>query len=173
MNKPFLNLVALQFKEFFREPEIIFWAFVLPIVLSWLLGIAIGSGGGAVSGKAAVIESPEATADYWTSWIARARDAVPRGARDRLSDSHEGRGDPRAQEGRDLALHRTDPGERRAALLLRSAERRGADDVSHARAGARRRPALGEARRARSSRSGSRGRATSISSCRGSSRWIS
>ena len=78
MNKPFLNLVALQFKEFFREPEIIFWAFVLPIVLSWLLGIAIGSGGGAVSGKAAVIESPAATADYWTSWIARAGD-VSRG----------------------------------------------------------------------------------------------
>ena len=75
MNKPFLNLVALQFKEFFREPEIIFWAFVLPIVLSWLLGIAIGSGGGSVSGKAAVIESPAATADYWASWIARTRNA--------------------------------------------------------------------------------------------------
>jgi ABC-type multidrug transport system permease subunit len=74
MNKPFLNLVALQFKEFFREPEIIFWAFVLPIVLSWLLGIAIGSGGGTGAGKAAVIESPGATADYWTSWIACARD---------------------------------------------------------------------------------------------------
>jgi len=75
MNRPFINLVALQFKEFFREPEIIFWAFVLPIVLSWLLGIAIGSGGGSVSGKAAVIESPAATADYWASWIARTRNA--------------------------------------------------------------------------------------------------
>ena len=74
MNKPFFNLVALQFKEFFREPEIIFWAFVLPIVLSWLLGIAIGSGGGTVSGKAAVIESPEATADYWSFWIVRAQE---------------------------------------------------------------------------------------------------
>jgi ABC-2 type transport system permease protein len=75
MNRPFFNLVALQFKEFFREPEIIFWAFVLPIVLSWLLGIAIGSGGGTVSGKVAVIESPEATRDYWTSWTARVREA--------------------------------------------------------------------------------------------------
>jgi ABC-2 type transport system permease protein len=74
MNRPFINLVALQFKEFFREPEIIFWAFVLPIVLSWLLGVAIGSGGGAVSGKVAVIESPEATRVYWTSWIARAQE---------------------------------------------------------------------------------------------------
>jgi len=75
MNRPFFNLVALQFKEFFREPEIIFWAFVLPIVLSWLLGVAIGSGSGTVSGKVAVIENPEATKDYWTSWIARTQDA--------------------------------------------------------------------------------------------------
>jgi ABC-2 type transport system permease protein len=75
MNKPFFNLVALQFKEFFREPEIIFWAFVLPIVLSWLLGIAIGSGGGAMSEKAAVIASPDATRDYWASWTARIRAA--------------------------------------------------------------------------------------------------
>ncbi len=73
MNKPFLNLVALQFKEFFREPEIIFWAFVLPIVLSWLLGVAIGSGGSTVSGAVAVVESPEATREYWASWIARAK----------------------------------------------------------------------------------------------------
>ncbi len=72
MNRPFLNLVALQFKEFFREPEIIFWAFVLPIVLSWLLGVAIGSGGGSATGKAAVVESPEAARDYWNSWIERA-----------------------------------------------------------------------------------------------------
>ena len=75
MNRPFFNLVLLQFKEFFREPEIIFWAFVLPIVLSWLLGVAIGSGGGAVSGTVAVIESPEATRIYWTAWIERAQEA--------------------------------------------------------------------------------------------------
>ena len=74
MNRPFFNLIALQFKEFFREPEIIFWAFLLPIILSWLLGVAIGSGGGGVSGKAALIESPEASDDYWSSWIARSRE---------------------------------------------------------------------------------------------------
>jgi ABC-2 type transport system permease protein len=73
MNRPFFNLIALQFKEFFREPEIIFWAFLLPIILSWLLGVAIGSGGGGASGRAALIESPEASAAYWSSWIARAQ----------------------------------------------------------------------------------------------------
>lgn len=75
MNKPFVNLVALQFKEFFREPEIIFWAFVLPIVLSWLLGVAIGSGGGS-SATVAVIESAEAPREYWLSWIERTSAAI-------------------------------------------------------------------------------------------------
>ena len=77
MNKPFVNLVALQFKEFFREPEIIFWAFILPIVLSWLLGIAIGSDGGSASEKVAVIESPEGTREFWASWTAGARAPEP------------------------------------------------------------------------------------------------
>lgn len=76
MNRPFFNLVALQFKEFFREPEIIFWAFLLPIILSWLLGVAIGSGGGGGAGTVAVIESPEATAGYWSSWIARVQEGA-------------------------------------------------------------------------------------------------
>jgi ABC-2 type transport system permease protein len=72
MNKPFINLVALQFKEFFREPEIIFWAFILPIVLSWLLGIAIGSGAVSTSEKVAVVEGADGTREFWSSWIARA-----------------------------------------------------------------------------------------------------
>jgi ABC-2 type transport system permease protein len=77
MNKPFVNLMALQFKEFFREPEIIFWAFILPIVLSWLLGIAIGSDSGSASEKVAVIESPEGTREFWTSWTEGARVSEP------------------------------------------------------------------------------------------------
>jgi len=72
VNKPFFNLVALQFKEFFREPEIIFWAFLLPIILSWLLGVAIGSGSGA-SQTVAVIENEEVSREYWNAWIERAK----------------------------------------------------------------------------------------------------
>jgi ABC-2 type transport system permease protein len=68
MNRPFVNLVALQFKEFFREPELIFWAFALPIVLSWLLGIAIGSGG-QMSRKVALIEDERSSEGFWRSWI--------------------------------------------------------------------------------------------------------
>jgi len=33
-------LVISHFKEFFREPEVIFWVFFFPIGLSWILGIA-------------------------------------------------------------------------------------------------------------------------------------
>lgn len=74
MNRAFRNLVALQFKEFFREPEIIFWAFVLPIVLTWLLGVAIGSGGG-VAERVALIEDAASPAGSWDAWIAEARRA--------------------------------------------------------------------------------------------------
>ncbi|HEX8548140.1 MAG TPA: ABC transporter permease [Cytophagaceae bacterium] len=37
---PLINLISIQFKGFFREPAIIFWALVFPILLSWILGIA-------------------------------------------------------------------------------------------------------------------------------------
>lgn len=75
MNRAFRNLVALQFKEFFREPEIIFWAFILPIVLTWLLGVAIGSGGG-VAERIALIEDAESPAGAWEPWIAEAQRAL-------------------------------------------------------------------------------------------------
>lgn len=34
------NLTAIQFKEYFREPGVIFWSFFFPIVMAWVLGIA-------------------------------------------------------------------------------------------------------------------------------------
>jgi ABC-type multidrug transport system permease subunit len=75
MNRALRNLVSLQFKEFFREPEIIFWAFVLPIVLAWLLGVAIGSSNG-LTRTVGVVESGEAPREFWDTWIAGARDAL-------------------------------------------------------------------------------------------------
>ncbi len=75
MNSAFRNLVSLHFKEFFREPEIIFWAFVLPIVLAWLLGVAIGSSNGATR-AVAVIETAEAPREYWEAWIDSTRGAL-------------------------------------------------------------------------------------------------
>ncbi|RPI73732.1 MAG: ABC transporter permease, partial [Desulfobacteraceae bacterium] len=44
-NRPFLNLLAVQFKEFTREPEALFWALIFPILLSWALGLAFSQKG--------------------------------------------------------------------------------------------------------------------------------
>jgi ABC-2 type transport system permease protein len=43
MNRPFFTLLGAQFKEYFREPEAIFWSFFFPILLSWALGIAFST----------------------------------------------------------------------------------------------------------------------------------
>lgn len=40
MNNPMLNLIAAQFKEFFREPEALFWALLFPLALAGVLGLA-------------------------------------------------------------------------------------------------------------------------------------
>jgi ABC-2 type transport system permease protein len=35
-----INLVSVQFKEIFRQPEIIFWAFIFPLAMAGILGLA-------------------------------------------------------------------------------------------------------------------------------------
>jgi ABC-2 type transport system permease protein len=40
IRSPFIQLILLQFREFYREPGILFWAFVFPIAMAWGLGIA-------------------------------------------------------------------------------------------------------------------------------------
>ncbi|MFL5727907.1 MAG: ABC transporter permease [Cytophagaceae bacterium] len=45
MNKSLVQLVSLQFKIFFREPAIIFWAVIFPILMAWVLGVAFSNKG--------------------------------------------------------------------------------------------------------------------------------
>lgn len=40
MHKQIVQLTLVQFKQFFREPGIIFWAIIFPILMAWGLGIA-------------------------------------------------------------------------------------------------------------------------------------
>jgi ABC-type multidrug transport system permease subunit len=40
LKKPIVQLILLNFREFYREPGILFWAFVFPIAMAWGLGIA-------------------------------------------------------------------------------------------------------------------------------------
>ncbi len=75
MNRSFRSLVTLQFKEVFREPDLIWWAFVIPIGLSWLLGIAIGSSGG-TSPSVGIISEPGQAMESWRPWIERVERGV-------------------------------------------------------------------------------------------------
>jgi len=43
MKKPIIQLILIQFREFYREPGILFWAIVFPIAMAWGLGIAFTS----------------------------------------------------------------------------------------------------------------------------------
>jgi ABC-2 type transport system permease protein len=40
MRRPLIQLILIQLREFYREPGILFWAFVFPIAMAWGLGIA-------------------------------------------------------------------------------------------------------------------------------------
>lgn len=62
MNRTLFNLVSVQFKEFFREPEIVFWAIGFPVALTFLLGIAIDRSG-PTERKVAVVAETAAGAD--------------------------------------------------------------------------------------------------------------
>lgn len=40
MNNSFFHLASIQFKEFFREPAVLFWGFLFPILVAGVLGLA-------------------------------------------------------------------------------------------------------------------------------------
>ncbi len=56
MNSPFSNMLSIRIKEFFREPEVLFWTFAFPVLLAWLLGITF-SGDETRPGRVAWIEN--------------------------------------------------------------------------------------------------------------------
>jgi ABC-2 type transport system permease protein len=43
MNRPFIQLVIIQFKEYIREPGVIFWSLLFPVLMAWGLGLAFGT----------------------------------------------------------------------------------------------------------------------------------
>ena len=40
MNSSVLQLISIRFKEFIREPEIVFWSIIFPVAMAWVLGVA-------------------------------------------------------------------------------------------------------------------------------------
>ena len=45
MNKSLIQLILVHFKTFFREPAILFWAVLFPIIMAWVLGVAFSNKG--------------------------------------------------------------------------------------------------------------------------------
>jgi ABC-2 type transport system permease protein len=45
MNRSLNQLILVHFKTFFREPAILFWAILFPILMAWILGIAFSNKG--------------------------------------------------------------------------------------------------------------------------------
>ena len=43
MNRSLIQLTLIHFREFLREPGILFWALFFPILMAWVLGIAFSS----------------------------------------------------------------------------------------------------------------------------------
>ena len=48
MTRSLTQLVLIQLKGFFREPAILFWAIIFPILMAWILGVAFSSKGESV-----------------------------------------------------------------------------------------------------------------------------
>jgi ABC-2 type transport system permease protein len=46
--KSLYQLILINFKTFFREPAILFWAILFPIIMAWVLGIAFSNKGESV-----------------------------------------------------------------------------------------------------------------------------
>jgi ABC-type multidrug transport system permease subunit len=59
MPKPILQLLLLQWRAFYREPGLLFWALVFPILLSGLLGLAYARKKPAPLPIVLCVESPE------------------------------------------------------------------------------------------------------------------
>lgn len=57
MNRPLFQLILVQLREFYREPGIIFWGIIFPILMAWGLGIAFTQKGELIQ-TIAVIEDP-------------------------------------------------------------------------------------------------------------------
>ncbi|MBP7496189.1 MAG: ABC transporter permease [Bacteroidales bacterium] len=64
MKSPLYQLTLIHFREFYREPAIIFWAIVFPILMAWGLGIAFTKQGTTVQYVALTENNNKQLQDY-------------------------------------------------------------------------------------------------------------
>lgn len=61
MKRPFIQLVLVQLREFYREPAILFWALLFPILMAWGLGVAFNKKPAMTKSIALIEKSASAT----------------------------------------------------------------------------------------------------------------
>jgi len=62
MNSVLYQLIVSQIKIFFREPGLVFWSFLFPVMMAWVLGIAFANKGEPLRSVALVPEGPGSAA---------------------------------------------------------------------------------------------------------------
>ncbi|MBG56609.1 MAG: ABC transporter permease [Deltaproteobacteria bacterium] len=62
------RLILSQFKIFFREPGVVFWSFVFPLLIAWILGIAFANKSNAWH-MVAVVDESQDVIDSLPEWL--------------------------------------------------------------------------------------------------------
>ncbi|MEJ2634000.1 MAG: ABC transporter permease [Calditrichia bacterium] len=77
MKRPLFQLILIQFKEYYREPGIIFWSIIFPILIAWGLGIAFTNKGELIK-NIAVVENSAAPVPVLRNFLKDAKKEVVR-----------------------------------------------------------------------------------------------
>ncbi len=67
-----IQLILIRYKEFIREPGIVFWSIIFPILMAWVLGIAFSRQGELVQ-QVALIENGEMNHKLFREFLADAQ----------------------------------------------------------------------------------------------------
>lgn len=59
MNNPLIQLILVRFREFVREPGVVFWSVIFPISMVWVLGVAFSKKGELVQTIAIVLNDSQ------------------------------------------------------------------------------------------------------------------
>jgi len=70
--RPLWQLISINYKEFIREPGIIFWSLVFPVLMAWVLGVAFTKKGELIQ-TIALVDDPRVEHPELKSFLARAR----------------------------------------------------------------------------------------------------
>jgi ABC-2 type transport system permease protein len=71
MRKSIVQLILINYREFIREPGIVFWSVIFPVLISWVLGVAF-SNRGEMMQKVAIVESSPAQNIKFRAFLANA-----------------------------------------------------------------------------------------------------